>query len=200
MTSTRFLSSIRYAFLLFLAILAARTSAMAAPAATGTWVLADFDGDQKSDLAELRSSSLEFRLSSGLQQNLPLVAGSVSPAMGIVVIDIDGDKDLDIVLQNRFFPQAPQVWLNDGKGSFVATFRFRIPVTFENKSWNHTPAPVFESAVPAKSRESISISTIVDFYRPAVSGFRVYKAPELPATYLSSYTVHLRAPPHPVFF
>lgn len=200
MTSTSFIRSIRYAFLLLLAILAGRTTAIAAPSAAGTWVLADFDGDQKSDLAELGPSSLEFRLSSGLRQNLPLVPGSVSPAMGIVVIDIDGDKDLDIVLQNRFFPQTPQVWLNNGKGSFTATSHFRIPVTFEHKSWSQTPAPIFESAVPAKSRESISNSTTVDFHRPIPSGFKVYKAPELPATYLSSYTVHLRAPPQPVLF
>jgi hypothetical protein len=60
MTSTCFFRSFRNALLLLLAILAVRTSAMAAPAASGTWVVADFDGDQKSDLAELRPSSLEL--------------------------------------------------------------------------------------------------------------------------------------------
>jgi hypothetical protein len=51
--------------------------------------------------------------------------GAKSAAMDVVAIDIDEDRDLDIVLANEF--QANNILINDGKGNFTNESKQRLP-------------------------------------------------------------------------
>jgi pimeloyl-ACP methyl ester carboxylesterase len=51
--------------------------------------------------------------------------GAKSAAMDVVALDIDGDKDLDILLANEF--QANNILVNDGKGNFSNESATRLP-------------------------------------------------------------------------
>jgi len=192
-----------------LAIFATSTSLLAetsplrtASSDAGRWVFADIDGDQKSDLAELRQSFLELRLGSGLRQYLPIVSGDESPAMGISVVDIDGDSDLDIVVQDRLDPLAyrhTHVWLNSGKGSFIEASRFHIPLPTEQRSWNLTSPSIMETLAPTKTRHSIYGLAATCLDRPIASDFIAAENPELEGARLCNGTARLRAPPHSYF-
>ncbi len=51
--------------------------------------------------------------------------GAKNPSMDVRAIDIDGDKDLDIVLANEFKPNT--LLINDGKGNFADESEKRLP-------------------------------------------------------------------------
>jgi pimeloyl-ACP methyl ester carboxylesterase len=51
--------------------------------------------------------------------------GAKSAAMDVVAIDIDEDKDLDIILANEF--QANNILINDGQGNFKNESGLRLP-------------------------------------------------------------------------
>lgn len=51
--------------------------------------------------------------------------GARTPAMDVKAIDIDGDKDLDIVIANEF--KANTLLINDGKGHFADESAQRLP-------------------------------------------------------------------------
>jgi hypothetical protein len=98
----------------------------------GAWVLADFDGDQKLDLAV---ADLPGEDSSGERQvtiqpdasTLPLHAGSLGELLR--ARDIDGDSDRDLVLYGAGAGPIA-VWLNDGAGHFqrreLSEFRYQL--------------------------------------------------------------------------
>ncbi len=51
--------------------------------------------------------------------------GGRNPSMDVRAVDIDGDKDLDIVLANEFKPNT--LLINDGKGNFADESEKRLP-------------------------------------------------------------------------
>ncbi len=51
--------------------------------------------------------------------------GARNPSMDVKAVDVDGDKDLDIVLANEFKPNT--LLINDGKGNFVDESEKRLP-------------------------------------------------------------------------
>lgn len=51
--------------------------------------------------------------------------GARNPSMDVKAVDIDGDKDLDIVLANEFKPNT--LLVNDGKGNFTDESEKRLP-------------------------------------------------------------------------
>jgi hypothetical protein len=97
-----------------------------------SWVVADFDGDSKPDVAvsrmEIRGGGyvywLEFDLSTRRASGSPPaetgVPDSASSIFGLHLTprDVDGDHDLDIVVTAGIMRRPVAVWINDGKGRF----------------------------------------------------------------------------------
>jgi hypothetical protein len=96
------------------------------------WAVADFDGDSRPDVAitkmEARDGGYVYWLeldlstdrksdSSREQSNLP---GAVSSIFGMHLTprDVDGDRDLDIVVTMGITRRPVAVWINDGRGRF----------------------------------------------------------------------------------
>lgn len=81
----------------------------------------DFDGDGTLDRAELVAGgahkSIELNLSSTVSARLSFEAHSNGDGF-LVAIDIDRDKDLDLVWVIPSEPQSSIVWLGDGHGHF----------------------------------------------------------------------------------
>jgi hypothetical protein len=190
------------AVLLLLVILFAGIPAMAAPGASAklavradNWLFADFDGDQKPDFAELRRSSLDIRLNSGSLQHLTVSSDEAAGLQTIAVVDIDGDNDLDIVVQNRFVPRRAEIWINDGNGRFPESPFLREPVQIERKSWNPVPASLAEVAVPVKPPQALAGPIAIGFIVPPPCGTESEGVSVLFSDPLHKEIPRLRAPP-----
>ena len=95
-----------------------------------SWVIADFDGDSKPDVAvsrmEVRGAGyvywLEFDLSTRRDGGSPGagIPDDASSVFGLHLTprDVDGDHDLDIVVTAGIMRRPVAVWINDGKGRF----------------------------------------------------------------------------------
>ena len=91
------------------------------------FAIADFDGDRRPDLALIRVTadgsptsqySLDFDFSAGRKPRICFIG----PSGGLQVTprDVNGDKFADLVVTSLLDSQFVAVFLNDGKGNFVA--------------------------------------------------------------------------------
>ena len=197
MTKPRPLQLFGTALLLLLAILATASPATAA-SRTG-WGYADFDGDFKPDLVELRRTYLNVRLSTGNELHLPSVTDASDLGAEIVVVDLDGDNDLDIVIRNRFLKENSDIWLNDGEGFFrkSATRDFSFP--FEQPACRQSSLPDPGIAVTVKISNPLGITGDAWFLPPPSSGRALHKARGLYPARDQVNTTQLRGPPIPSF-
>jgi hypothetical protein len=94
----------------------------------GTPAVADLDGDQLPDLASgiktgHTSQGYSYRVDLDLTGNPDRKSFSVLSqepnGLNIQAIDVDGDKDLDLVITSRWSMKPIGVWINDGSGSFT---------------------------------------------------------------------------------
>ena len=103
-------------------------SSVLAPAIRGTAGLADFDGDSRTDIAFARQRGLvngvyhyqiEVLLSAQPRTTFEVESGPAGGGLHISVKDIDGDRDLDLVITTEFGREPVGVWINDGHGGFT---------------------------------------------------------------------------------
>jgi hypothetical protein len=161
-----------------LAILATGTPAAAAstlptnPSGVASgWGYADFDGDSQPDLVEHRRNFLDLRLSTGRELHLASVLDTSTPGSEIVVVDLDGDHDLDIVIRNRFLNQHPDIWLNDGEGFFIESGTHDFPLPFKRTSWSQSPNPGPGTAVNVRNSKPLGIEG-ESWFLPSLSSGR----------------------------
>ncbi|HET7108504.1 MAG TPA: VCBS repeat-containing protein [Candidatus Acidoferrum sp.] len=91
------------------------------------FAIADFDGDRQPDLAFVRVTtdgsptsqySVDFNFSTG-QKHAIYIAGP-SGGLQITPRDVNGDKFADLVFTSLLDSHFVAIFLNDGKGNFVA--------------------------------------------------------------------------------
>jgi hypothetical protein len=204
MTKPRLLHFPGTIVLLLLAIVATGNPAMAASngqtmrsiVAPG-WAYADFDGDYKPDLVQLRRSFLDLRLSTGKELHLAASPGSDTPGVEVVVVDLDGDHDFDIVVRNRFLNQHPDIWLNDGRGFFTKSATHDFPFPFERDSWSQSPTMDPGTALIVKISRPLSIAGAAPLLPTPSSGAELHSASIVSSALSYTDTSHPRGPPIP---
>ena len=99
-----------------------------AMAIRGTAGVADFDGDSRADVAFARPRGLvngayqyqiEVLLSAQSRTTFEVESGPAGGGLHISARDIDGDRDLDLVITTEFGGEPVGVWINDGHGRFT---------------------------------------------------------------------------------
>jgi hypothetical protein len=129
--------------------------------ATSQFAIADFDGDNRPDLATVqvghRGSSdtqywIAFQLSRGSRQ----ILGITGPTGGLQVTsrDVNGDSFLDVVVTTTWTNRPVAVLLNDGQGNFRASSPSAFPGVFttSEKSWACIADEVKEATAVLLSR------------------------------------------------
>src|SRR5580704_3792918 len=89
---------------------------------------ADLDGDLLRDSVRSSSSGLDragyiytvqFEMSAGAFSPPIRVHGPDAWGLNITALDVDGDRDLDLVVTGGVFGRPLGVWINDGSGHFA---------------------------------------------------------------------------------
>jgi len=126
------------AFCCLLGISGLPAAASGLPArATAHFAIADFDGDNRPDLASInigqsdtRSTrySIAFRLSGGRRQTV----GITAPAGGLEIIanDVNGDSFPDVIVSTAWTNKPVAILLNDGLGNFTVSSPSDFPNAF----------------------------------------------------------------------
>jgi len=95
----------------------------------GNWFIADFDGDQVSDLAvkhsEASSIRVDIRLSTEPRETSILHRGG-ERGLRLLIYDVDRDNDPDLIFASLTSFAPPAIWLNDGKGHFELSGEFNV--------------------------------------------------------------------------
>lgn len=95
--------------------------------ARGSGALADFDGDQRPDLALAQpqgvfNGAYRYRVDVHLSAEVNTTFDVDSRASGglhISAQDVDGDRHLDLVITSEFGREPVGIWINNGHGAFT---------------------------------------------------------------------------------
>lgn len=191
-------SLILWAFLLLLWSLAGRCTAGASQIQAGAgasaepglpFAVADFDGDLRPDMADVRvgesasgtsSYWIQLQLSGAGRQFIQLIA----PKGGLLIEarDVNGDHAIDLVLTTAWFGQPVAVLLNDGHGRFSRAEPASFPGAFSKPSTNWLPStiqttdtvgvpPESATGVDAEGAEILLGPSLVGLIPPSSAGF-----------------------------
>lgn len=109
------------------------------------WAIGDFDGDRRPDLASTElvrpgtgdgKYTVQISLTSSWASSSFEVDGAQSGGLSIRARDIDGDRDLDLVITSGPLHRRVGVWKNDGNGSFTEA----DPSLYPDQVWRDPPA------------------------------------------------------------
>lgn len=125
------------------------------------FVVADFDGDSRLDIATVQTGQfgsletkywIQFQLSSGPRQSILVTA----PTGGVHIVprDVNGDNALDLIITTAVQHQPVAVLLNDGRGNFTVhdPGQFSASLREAPNSWVPTPSRGSEFAAAMPSR------------------------------------------------
>lgn len=153
-----------------------------------SWIVADFNGDNKTDFAttsrsghDERGYSHEVQVTLGLSQRSSFTFLSSSARVQLRAQDIDGDHDRDIVILEKWSLQPIGIWLNDGLGNFhegdLADYQTALSSRDRDSLRNPATGPVAsfefleEQIQPAIFEPSIAApSTIAELLAAAPDG------------------------------
>ena len=101
-------------------------SSTSAASGRSSGALGDFDGDQRADVALAEpwgvfNGAYRYRVDVHLSTYLNTTFDVDSGAAGglhISARDVDGDRDLDLVITSQFGREPIGIWINDGHGAF----------------------------------------------------------------------------------
>jgi len=140
------------------------------------FAIADFDGDQKPDLATVQtgdSSQHEshyricLQLSSGSQQSF----GVTAPMGGLQLapLDVNDDHILDLVVSTTWLRQPVAILLNDGHGKFTLADPRAYPEASRTPQgqWSRTAMQVQDNAGVPPPRFSAKVSVVPQRAAPA---------------------------------
>jgi hypothetical protein len=111
-----------------------------------TFAIADFDGDRRPDFASIQSRqnrggssdySIQIYLSEVGRQSIP-VNGPVGGLL-IEARDVDGDRNIDLVVSTALRRQPVAIFLNDGHGTFSRAELAAFPEAFSEYETNLVP-------------------------------------------------------------
>jgi len=164
--------------------------------------VADFDDDGRPDFAvadrleSSRDGGYRYRILFAVSDNpsLSVSFDSPSPALTIVVQDVDDDHDLDVLVSDAPSARVDTVWLNDGHGRFVPRHDGVSPSPHLSSS-HVTSVPDTNSAAVALPNAASSLDpvrTVVEVRRDSGS---IGTFPEFPIQKSSIRPAPSRAPP-----
>ena len=125
-----------------------------------SFAIADFDGDQRPDLAGIEESPattfqtdyrIEIHLSAAGNQMIQLVA----PAGGLEVVarDVNGDQAADLILTTAWSREPVAIYLNDGHGRFTRAEASAFPEAFAESQWRWDTAGLEIAGVSDANQE-----------------------------------------------
>lgn len=132
---------------------------------SGSFSVADFDGDSKPDLASVLYGTsdsgrtdylIQLQLSAAGWQSFQIPA----PIGGLQIVarDVNGDHALDLVITTTWLRQPVAILLNDGHGNFSRVDSDAFPGAFRESDigWNSSTQHEIEAVgVPPQSRDEI---------------------------------------------
>jgi hypothetical protein len=117
-----------------------RTSTQRVVRSSSHLAIADFDGDDRPDMATVQVGLgtashagywIDFELSAGARQSIRLTA----PVGGLEIAsrDVNGDRSVDLVVTTAWLSEPVAVLLNDGHGNFT----YREAAAFSSITWRY---------------------------------------------------------------
>jgi hypothetical protein len=113
----------------------AAPNSLAVPSYMPKGFFAEFDSDLKPEHLQFRGSFLQIQREDGSELRFGPSRENDWIGLEFVAVDVDSDKDLDIVVQNRLSGQPASIWINIGTGSFTESTLRTGPNYFEHNSW-----------------------------------------------------------------
>jgi hypothetical protein len=137
-------------------------SRLSAPAAF-PFAIADFDGDNRPDLATVEIGQvgfsrahywIGFQMSAGARQRI----GVTAPVGGLEIAsrDVNGDTFLDLIVTTAWFKDPVAVLVNDGHGKFTLTdpTAFSTIIWYPQQIWAQPHLDVKDPAIAVLARSS----------------------------------------------